>query len=43
MIIEKWIEQPGFSDKETLSYLDANELLELYQEVKLAAKDLFDL
>ena len=42
--IELWIEETGKKDDkgETLSYLTPGELLELYKEVKIAGKELFD-
>lgn len=47
--IELWIEQEGLPDtpetykyRETLSYITADELYQLYKEVKLAGKDLFN-
>ena len=41
--IELWINESGKDDKETLSYLSPDELYQLHKEVKLAAKDLFDI
>ena len=40
--IELWIIENGKSDRETVSYLTANELLELYQEIKSAGNNLFN-
>lgn len=40
--IELWITETGKDDKETLSYLTLDELYQLYKEVKIAGKDLFD-
>lgn len=40
--IELWIEETGREGKNTLSYLTADELYQLYKEVKQAGKDLFD-
>lgn len=37
-----WICESGRDGKETLSYLSADELYQLFKEVKLAGKDLFD-
>lgn len=39
--VELWINESGKDDKETLSYMTADELLELFNEVKNAGKDLF--
>lgn len=41
--IELWIIQNGLEGKaqETLSYMTADELLKLFQEVQLEGKDLF--
>ncbi len=39
--IELWIEQTGLSEKETLSYMTASELMELFKEVQTAGRDLF--
>lgn len=40
--IELWIEETGYEGKkETLSYMTADELLKLLQEVQRCAKDLF--
>ena len=40
--IELWINESGKDDKETLSYLTADELYQLYHEVQMAGKDLFN-
>jgi hypothetical protein len=40
--IELWINESGKDDKETLSYLSATELHELFKEVQIAGKDLFN-
>lgn len=40
--IELWIRESGKDDNETLSYLTADELLKLFQEVQIAGKDLFN-
>ncbi len=39
--IELWIRETGRDGKETLSYMTADELLKLFQEVQRAGKDLF--
>lgn len=40
--IELWIEETGRPDgRETLSYMTANELLQLFSEIKNVGKDLF--
>jgi hypothetical protein len=39
--IELWICESGRYDKETLSYLTADELVALFNEVKNAGRDLF--
>jgi hypothetical protein len=40
--IELWIEETGYEGKkETLSYMTADELLKLLQEVQSCARDLF--
>jgi len=39
--IELWINESGKDDKETLSYMTADELLKLFQEVQRAGRDLF--
>ena len=40
--IELWIMQTGISDKETLTYMTVDELYQLFKEVKMAGRDLFD-
>lgn len=40
--IELWICETGKDNSETLSYLTADELLKLHQEIKFAGRDLFD-
>lgn len=37
-----WIIENGKDDKETLSYMTPNELVELFEEVKQTGKDLFN-
>jgi hypothetical protein len=39
--VELWIHESGKDDRETLSYMTADELLALYQEVRIAGRDLF--
>ena len=40
--IELWIHESGKDDKETLSYMSADELHKLFVEVQRAGKDLFE-
>lgn len=40
--IELWIVQSGLSEKETLSYLTPTELFELFREIQIAGRDLFN-
>ena len=40
---ELWIEQTGLSEKETLSYISVNELLDLQHEIKTALKEIMDI
>lgn len=42
--IELWIEQQGleYPGRETLAYLTPDELYQIHKEIKMAAKDLFD-
>jgi hypothetical protein len=37
---ELWIEQTGLSEKETLSYMSIDELLDLQDEIKIALKEI---
>ena len=42
--IELWIHETGVEGgKERLSYMTADELLELHKEIKSAVRDIFDL
>lgn len=40
--IELWINESGKDDKETLSYMTADELLRLFHEIQNAGKELFE-
>jgi hypothetical protein len=42
-IAELWIEQTGLSEKETLTYMSVNELLDLQHEIKIAVKEIMNL
>jgi len=37
---ELWIEQTGLNEKETLSYMSVDELLDLKDEVEIALKEI---
>lgn len=40
---ELWIEQTGLSEKETLSYMTVDELLDLQHEIKTALKEILEI
>ena len=42
-IAELWIEQTGLSEKETLSYVSIEELLDLKNEIETALKEIINL